>query len=122
MADGVLNICKECVKLRVSKYNNSDHGKEIYSKWLKTPQGKAKSKRRLRRVRSLYPLKDKAHRDANRAVMNGVISKQPCEICGYPVAEKHHPNYSKPLLIRWLCVKHHRMLDKGKITLPDIGE
>lgn len=33
---------------------------------------------------------------------------EPCEICGAPNSQRHHPDYSKPLEYRWLCPKHHR--------------
>ncbi len=42
------------------------------------------------------------------ALIQGVICKKPCEICGTDIRiTKHHEDYSKPLEIRWLCQKHH---------------
>jgi hypothetical protein len=35
---------------------------------------------------------------------------QPCEVCGATKVEKHHPDYSKPLEVRWLCREHHLAL------------
>lgn len=37
----------------------------------------------------------------------GKISKSPCSICGDINVQAHHEDYSKPLEIIWLCVKHH---------------
>lgn len=42
-----------------------------------------------------------------RAIKSGSLVRQPCEVCGYPKAEAHHPDYSKPLVVSWLCRTHH---------------
>jgi hypothetical protein len=39
-------------------------------------------------------------------VRNGNIIPQGCEICGKK-GEAHHPDYTKPLEVKWLCKKHH---------------
>lgn len=44
---------------------------------------------------------------ANSYLNRGKIKKQPCEICGDKNVQMHHDDYSKPLEIKWLCVKHH---------------
>lgn len=41
------------------------------------------------------------------ALRRGRLTRQPCEVCGER-AEMHHPDYSQPLLVRWLCPVHHR--------------
>ena len=43
----------------------------------------------------------------NEYVRRGKIIKQPCSVCGAINSEAHHIDYSKPLLIEWLCRKHH---------------
>lgn len=36
-----------------------------------------------------------------------------CEGCGQPrKLEKHHPDYSRPLLVAWLCKPCHVIADK----------
>ncbi len=42
-----------------------------------------------------------------RAIMTGRMDRKPCRVCGAP-AEAHHKDYSKPLLVEWLCDKHHK--------------
>lgn len=42
-----------------------------------------------------------------RAIANGSLSREPCEICGTGKAEAHHDDYNKPLEVRWLCRKCH---------------
>lgn len=47
----------------------------------------------------------------NLAVELGVLAKTNCIRCG-AVAEAHHPDYSKPLDVVWLCQAHHRAAHK----------
>lgn len=42
------------------------------------------------------------------AAQLGVITRQPCEVCGDPKVQAHHTDYSKPLEVRWLCKVHHQ--------------
>lgn len=39
----------------------------------------------------------------------GKIDRLLCEVCGED-AEMHHPDYSKPLEVIWLCRAHHKEL------------
>ena len=41
-----------------------------------------------------------------KQIKKGFITPRPCEICGAK-GQVHHPDYSKPFDIVWLCVKHH---------------
>lgn len=51
--------------------------------------------------------KVKAQRAVHRAVKKGILKRKGCEKCGMK-ADAHHPDYSKPLEVRWLCRLHHR--------------
>lgn len=42
------------------------------------------------------------------AVRRGLVSQQPCEACGDQKSEAHHPDYSRPALVVWLCRKCHK--------------
>ena len=44
---------------------------------------------------------------AREYLKRGKITKQPCEDCGNIESEIHHSDYSKPLLITWLCRSCH---------------
>jgi len=37
----------------------------------------------------------------------GKLTRQPCQVCGSPHSQMHHEDYSKPLVVTWLCLKHH---------------
>lgn len=49
----------------------------------------------------------RAHTAVRDALRRGILTKQPCEVCGER-AVAHHDDYSQPLNVRWLCTLHHR--------------
>lgn len=49
-----------------------------------------------------------------RALKTGRLARRPCEKCGCERVQAHHPNYSKPFEVRWLCQKHHTALHRRK--------
>lgn len=54
-----------------------------------------------------------AARDAVRyAIRRGLLVRQPCSVCGTAKTEGHHTDYTKPLVVVWLCKKHHVEADK----------
>lgn len=53
-------------------------------------------------------LRDKAHTAVFRAIRSGLLQPEPCEVCGADLAQAHHDDYSAPLIVRWLCITHHR--------------
>ena len=79
----------------------------------------------MREWRKTHRLTGKSRqKDTCRAIANvyqsrGLLAPQPCETCGAEQAEKHHDDYSKPLDVRWLCVKCHLALE-GKVPAPEL--
>jgi hypothetical protein len=63
---------------------------------------------RVKKSREKYPEKYKARNAVSHAIESGLIEKGVCEICGETKTEAHHVDYSKPLEVKWLCVKHHK--------------
>ena len=59
----------------------------------------------IRRI--VHPKEYAARKKTKCAIRTGALKKQPCEVCGNIQAECHHPDYSKPLDVIWLCRKHH---------------
>jgi hypothetical protein len=49
-----------------------------------------------------------AGRAVSAAIKAGTLTRQPCEECGAK-AQAHHDDYAKPLDVRWLCRRHHRL-------------
>ncbi len=57
--------------------------------------------------RTAYPERQKATNAVNNAVRDGKLKRQPCWVCGGK-AVAHHPDYSRPLDVVWLCQAHHK--------------
>ena len=122
MADGHLNKCKSCVRSRVAIYteNNAEYCKQ-YDKqranlphrvaarkaYAKTEAGKLAIKKAGQKYIKNYPLRRAAHIITGNAIRDGRLKKEPCFICGGK-SEAHHPDYSRPLDVVWLCVLHHK--------------
>jgi hypothetical protein len=115
MGDGHLNKCKTCTKLdmridrhtkpRVREYDRQRAGQ---------PHRVALRQRVTTKWRQDHPAETQAQQTANNAVRDGKLTKpDACEGCGLPKRlEKHHPDYSKPLLVVWLCKPCHAIADK----------
>jgi hypothetical protein len=39
--------------------------------------------------------------------------------CGLE-AEGHHPDYTKPFRVLWVCTSHHRMVDHGSLKFTKL--
>ena len=62
------------------------------------------------RWRERWPEKAAAHRAVALAIARGDLVPQPCGVDGCDTGDQvqaHHPDYSKPLEVEWLCVTHH---------------
>lgn len=42
-----------------------------------------------------------------RLIKQGIIIKNPCEICGEIKVQIHHDDYNNPYQVRFLCINHH---------------
>lgn len=72
--------------------------------------------RKNKSYRNRHPEKTLAHALVRYELDTGRMKRLPCEVCKNKRANAHHDDYSKPLLVRWLCTKHHiehHMLNKG---------
>ncbi len=54
-----------------------------------------------------YPDRIKARNAINQRLFHGRLVKLPCVTCQAMPTEAHHPDYSKPLHVVWLCRRHH---------------
>ena len=65
------------------------------------------SRIRLRRKQDVKE-KERIHKLVYRAILKGELSRpERCEACDAPAAHAHHPDYSEPLNVIWLCPLHH---------------
>lgn len=132
MADGHLNKCKKCC-CEDSMANRDEH--------LKDPIWVSKERERSRLKAEHYrsigidyvspksktvwvaknPQKTAAQRIARYAMLKGEIQRvDACSECGASGVrlEMHHPDYSLPKFVKWLCTKCHGITRR----LPRIHE
>lgn len=122
MGDGHLGKCKECTKKDVLEHrlNNLEtvraydkfrssmpHRVAARKEYAKTPNGKLSHAKALKNNRERFPQKAQARTEVQKALKRGDLTKTPCHICGDEKVHGHHPDYSRPLDVVWLCVTHH---------------
>lgn len=121
MADGRLNKCKACTRadVKANREANRDyyvlydrirsaepHRIEARRAYGKSPRGRKLAAIKREEWRKRNTDKAKAHRLVKYALATGRLKVKPCEVCGAK-AVAHHDDYTKPLVVRWLCGKHH---------------
>lgn len=77
-----------------------------------------KANLRLKKYRKNNSVKDRCREKTKRAIYSGKLVRKPCERCGAEYAHGHHPDYSKPLEIVWLC-SACRGLEHSKNKVPN---
>ncbi len=119
MADGYLGKCKECTKQAVREhYSRTRPAQRVYEhERNQQPERRAAKRRYEQALRERHPDKYRARNMVSNAIRDGVLARQPCEVCGNPKSQAHHEDYSKPLDVRWLCFTHHREAH-GQVVLP----
>jgi hypothetical protein len=134
MGDGHLNKCIACTKAdvtahrvanieRVRAYDRSrssmPHRMAARKDYQQTPEGRAAHQRALKASALKYPERAKARIKFRNAVRDGKVAVWP--ICAVPDCqghpEGHHPDYSAPLAVVWLCNAHHREAHKASEEL-----
>ena len=112
MGDGRLNKCKECSKndVRENYRANVEHYREYERKRFQDAGRKENVRVYQRRRRDANPEKYQARNAVNNAIRDGRLDKPDhCEKCNATGRiEGHHPDYSKPLEVMWLCFICHR--------------
>jgi hypothetical protein len=101
---GIASRCKLCSAKRDNK-GRYQKRKEYFLEYQKN-------------YRLKYPEKILARLLLKQAVDDGKIEKKNCQECGSDKTRGHHPDYSKPLEVIWLCQKHHQRLHQLLKTPP----
>jgi hypothetical protein len=103
MGDGLLGKCKECTKADSRKHRaeNLDALREYDRVRARQPhriQLSLRVQKEYRAAKDRY----RANGMVAKAVRDGRLKPQPCWVCGAK-AVAHHPDYSRPLDVVWLC-------------------
>lgn len=109
MADGYLGKCKECTKQDVARRATLKRVEIVAYERERSvrPARRAKTLGYMRVARRRHPERFAARAAVSYAVRVGHLVRRPCEVCGEPRAQAHHEDYSRPLEVRWLCLRHH---------------
>lgn len=124
MGDGRLGKCKECTKLDAKKHRQENlESMRVYDRTRRQehlasaraydklrasqPHRVALAKKLQVAWRAKHPDRLAAHEKVRLALRNGQLRQLPCLVCGEK-SEGHHPDYSRPLDVVWLCPAHHK--------------
>ena len=97
-------------KILRKKYRQSKEGRAARKRYRTSAKGKTS---RQRESANYYPkirdgIKRRARSKVAQAVKTGKLQKHPCIKCGDVETQAHHPDYSQPLEVVWLCQECHR--------------
>lgn len=121
MADGHVNKCKECNKKDVheNRLKNIDYYRRYDIERAKNPERAKAAYELISNWRKSDKRITSAHNKVARALRKGILTKQPCCICGSDKSIAHHESYDKPLDVVWYCQIHHKERHK-EMVLNDI--
>lgn len=63
---------------------------------------------RQKKWKDRNPEKVWAHVALKSAMRRGLVIQRPCLVCGDQKSEAHHPDYSRPAYVVWLCRQCHK--------------
>lgn len=108
MADGHLNKCKPCARKDVRDHRAANvDAYRARERARQTPERRARAAEIIGRWKAENPERRAAQVAVGNAIRSGRLTPLPCWICGEK-AEAHHPDYSQPLDVVWLCPLHHK--------------
>jgi len=130
--NGYQSYCKECssIKCKINEKNPETRirrkeyrkkwyektGKEWYKEYYSENKEKITSNMRRYRKDPKLRFKMKARAMVGQAIRAGRLFSQSCQTCGAEKTQAHHKDYSKPLLVVWLCGKCHR-IESAKLKI-----
>ena len=74
--------------------------------WSRRPPGTPTTPQK--RWADLNREKLKAQAMVRQALRSGKLSRGRCEVCNSLLVDAHHDSYEAPLMVRWLCRRHHQ--------------
>lgn len=60
----------------------------------------------------LERIRSSVRRKTRFAIERGELQREPCFMCGSSKSDAHHPDYSSPMAVTWLCRPHHNQLHR----------
>jgi len=132
--DGHVNRCKECTKAgvranranKIEYYRDYDRSRNMSSDRVKarreyiiTDAGKDARRKAAITYRNKFPNSYRAKIKFGNALRANIVERQySCSKCSSDInVEGHHDDYSKPLEVRWLCSRCHKLWHKTNTPL-----
>lgn len=103
--------CKLCNRASSSATYYKYHSRNLrrIKKYFSSEKGLLVWRKASLNSRINNPEKWMAREKLHEAIRQGKIKRLSCEMCGETKSHGHHEDYSKPLEVVWLCMKHHLM-------------
>lgn len=116
--------CRMCHAAKVRSHRaKSPRPREYDRERAQTAARKKRNREVVINWRKNNPEKYKAQTRLNNALRDGRIAKEPCLLCGSTHVHAHHEDYSQPLMVIWLCPRHHHLghsIVKRDVATADI--
>lgn len=112
--DGMQSFCKPCMREYSHKYNIENRHKRKAYKLEYNRTHSAQNMEWEARYKEINPMEYKSRTALGNAIRDGKINRpQFCSKCGKKCTpDGHHPDYSRPLHVIWLCRSCHGRLHK----------
>lgn len=122
--------CKECIKASVTAHRHENleavraydrmrgslpHRVAARKAYQKTPAFSLSHRSANERWMKAHPERKRAQGLVGKALRRAKMKRLPCLVCGEPKTEGHHPDYSQPLDVMWLCNQHHREAHEASV-------
>lgn len=120
--NGLQAKCKSCFpkgneRRQVDRrYGASEKGKATHKKYDDSDKGKSSQRKRDLRQREIHYDRIYARQIVSDEIKAGrLVKPSTCSVenCNKR-PEAHHDDYSLPLVVRWLCRKHHKEAEQEK--------
>lgn len=114
MAPRITCICGSCQKCKHREYMRQWYRRPENTERHRATARQSRARRlayvqeydRARGFRVYDEEKKRARNAVTKALRDGRLQREPCEVCG-AAGEAHHEDYAKPLDVRWYCRRHH---------------
>ena len=93
---------------KINSALNVDLNPTFRKTWCRRPPGAPATPQAIWNGKSRDKLE--AHAAVRVALRKGTLRRGQCEVCGSFLVDAHHDDYAQPLLVRWLCRRHHQAL------------
>lgn len=129
--DGLDNKCCEC-RREIDRSSRRKAYKRRYWKTHKNEKYRARQRRSSCARSHKFPEQHKAHRLVQAAIKSGALVRpEACGACGKipepftdgrAAIQAHHPDYEKPLQVKWLCTMCHAQVPRALPLTPEPEE